>query len=84
VCGLEAGGSAGACSMARRAARLAAETGMAVFRIAFERWVTDAGARPWTEHLHMLTTVKEAPPQATPSTATMLKPAAPSRSRFAS
>ena len=32
-------------------ASLAAETGMAVFRITFERWVTDPDARPWTEHL---------------------------------
>lgn len=34
------------------AARLAGETGMAVFRITFERWVTDPTARPWTAHLH--------------------------------
>jgi len=34
------------------AARLAAETGMAVFRITFERWVTDPAERPWDEHLH--------------------------------
>ncbi len=33
-------------------AGLAAETGMAVFRITFERWATDAPARPWTAHLH--------------------------------
>jgi AcrR family transcriptional regulator len=33
-------------------ARLAAQTGMAVFRITFERWVTDPAARSWTEHLH--------------------------------
>ncbi|HZE05973.1 MAG TPA: helix-turn-helix domain-containing protein [Solirubrobacteraceae bacterium] len=33
-------------------ARLASETGMAVFRITFERWVTDPGQRPWAEHLH--------------------------------
>jgi AcrR family transcriptional regulator len=34
------------------AARLAGETGMAVFRVTFERWVTDPAERPWTEHLH--------------------------------
>jgi hypothetical protein len=34
------------------AARLAGETGMAVFRITFERWVKDPAERPWTEHLH--------------------------------
>jgi AcrR family transcriptional regulator len=34
------------------AARLAAETGMALFRITFERWLTDPSERPWTEHLH--------------------------------
>ena len=33
-------------------ARLAGETGMAVFRITFDRWVTDPGQRPWAEHLH--------------------------------
>jgi AcrR family transcriptional regulator len=33
-------------------ARLAGETGMAVFRITFERWVTDPAERPWAEHLH--------------------------------
>ena len=33
-------------------AGLAAETGIAVFRITFERWVTDAAQRPWSEHLH--------------------------------
>jgi AcrR family transcriptional regulator len=33
------------------AAHLAAETGMAVFRITFERWVTDPAERPWAEHL---------------------------------
>jgi AcrR family transcriptional regulator len=33
-------------------AALAAETGMAVFRITFERWVTDRDERPWAEHLH--------------------------------
>ena len=33
-------------------AGLAAETGMAVFRITFERWVTDSAERPWAEHLH--------------------------------
>ncbi|HTX30736.1 MAG TPA: helix-turn-helix domain-containing protein [Solirubrobacteraceae bacterium] len=33
-------------------AGLAAETGMAVFRITFERWVTDPAERPWAEHLH--------------------------------
>ncbi len=33
-------------------ARLAGETGMAVFRITFERWVTDPGRRSWAEHLH--------------------------------
>ena len=32
-------------------ARLAGETGMAVFRITFERWVTDPAERPWAEHL---------------------------------
>ena len=32
-------------------ASLAAETGMAVFRITFERWVTDTTQRPWPEHL---------------------------------
>jgi AcrR family transcriptional regulator len=32
-------------------AGLAAETGMAVFRITFERWVTDPAERPWAEHL---------------------------------
>ena len=32
-------------------AGLAAETGMAVFRITFERWVTDTAQRSWTEHL---------------------------------
>jgi AcrR family transcriptional regulator len=32
-------------------ARLAGETGMAVFRITFERWVTDPDERSWTEHL---------------------------------
>jgi len=32
-------------------AGVAAETGMAVFRITFERWVTDPAERPWTEHL---------------------------------
>jgi hypothetical protein len=26
---------------------------MAVFRITFERWVTDPAARLWTEHLHV-------------------------------
>jgi AcrR family transcriptional regulator len=34
------------------AARLAGETGMALFRITFERWVADLAERPWTEHLH--------------------------------
>jgi AcrR family transcriptional regulator len=34
------------------AARLAGETGMAVFRITFDRWVTDPAQRPWAEHLH--------------------------------
>lgn len=34
------------------AARLASETGMALFRITFERWVADLAERPWTEHLH--------------------------------
>jgi AcrR family transcriptional regulator len=33
-------------------ARLAGETGMAVFRITFERWVDDAQERSWSEHLH--------------------------------
>jgi AcrR family transcriptional regulator len=33
-------------------AGLAAETGIAVFRITFERWVTDPAERPWGEHLH--------------------------------
>lgn len=33
-------------------ARLAGETGIAVFRITFDRWVTDPAQRPWTEHLH--------------------------------
>lgn len=33
------------------AAGLAAQTGMAIFRITFERWVTDPIQRPWTEHL---------------------------------
>jgi AcrR family transcriptional regulator len=33
-------------------AQLAAETGIAVFRITFERWATDPAERPWTEHLH--------------------------------
>jgi AcrR family transcriptional regulator len=33
------------------AAGLAAETGMALFRTTFERWVTDPGGRPWAEHL---------------------------------
>jgi len=32
-------------------AGLAAQTGMAVFRITFERWVIDPGERPWAEHL---------------------------------
>ncbi len=32
-------------------AGLAAETGMAIFRITFERWVTDPAHRPWTERL---------------------------------
>jgi AcrR family transcriptional regulator len=32
-------------------ADLAAETGMAIFRTTFERWVTDPARRPWTEHL---------------------------------
>jgi len=25
---------------------------MAIFRITFERWVTDPAPQPWTEHLH--------------------------------
>jgi len=33
-------------------ARLAGETGMALFRITFERWVTDPGLRSWADHLH--------------------------------
>jgi AcrR family transcriptional regulator len=33
-------------------ARLAGETGMAIFRITFERWVTDPDQRGWAEHLH--------------------------------
>ena len=33
------------------AAGLAAQTGLAIFRITFERWVTDDAQRPWTEHL---------------------------------
>jgi AcrR family transcriptional regulator len=32
-------------------AGLAAETGIAVFRITFERWVTDPVQRKWAEHL---------------------------------
>ena len=32
-------------------AGLAAETGMAAFRVTFERWVTDDAGRPWTHHL---------------------------------
>jgi len=32
-------------------AGLAAETGIAVFRITFERWVTDHAERAWAEHL---------------------------------
>jgi hypothetical protein len=34
------------------AARLAGETGMAVFRITFERWATDPAGRSWPDHLH--------------------------------
>jgi AcrR family transcriptional regulator len=33
-------------------AGVAAETGMAVFRITFERWVTDTAQRAWSEHLN--------------------------------
>ena len=33
-------------------AQLAGETGMTVFRITFERLVTDPAQRSWTEHLH--------------------------------
>ena len=33
------------------AAGLAAQTGLAIFRVTFERWVTDDAQRPWTEHL---------------------------------
>jgi AcrR family transcriptional regulator len=33
-------------------ARLAGETGIALFRITFERWVTDPAQRSWAEHLH--------------------------------
>jgi AcrR family transcriptional regulator len=32
-------------------ARLAGETGIAIFRTTFERWVTDPAERPWVEHL---------------------------------
>jgi AcrR family transcriptional regulator len=33
-------------------AALAAQTGIAVFHVTFERWVTDLNQEPWTEHLH--------------------------------
>jgi AcrR family transcriptional regulator len=33
-------------------ADLAGETGIAVFRITFERWVTDPSEAPWSDHLH--------------------------------
>ena len=33
------------------AARVAAETGIAIFRVSFERWLEDAGATPYGDHV---------------------------------
>lgn len=45
--------------VAEPAASLAAETGIAVFRISFECWLTDPAARPFTHHIaHAVTELK--------------------------